>query len=181
MRSPRKSVFYEGGGVRGGKMRYLGIFPLIHTPPTGKLSVDCRECPSHPFLSLSATVKFAAELKLAAKVLFEMVTFMDKTINGRHYLHIQPSKHDVDGEEAKLAIHNSITSFYKSNCIGGPPSLSWWSKENLKIGKTFLLSSHVEVKENLPSCQLLRYDKESSHKSWARLPLYGKFSYKPLY
>ncbi|KAJ8432486.1 LOW QUALITY PROTEIN: hypothetical protein Cgig2_003563 [Carnegiea gigantea] len=53
--------------------------------------------------------------------------------------------------------------------------------ENLKIGKIFLLSSYIKVKENISSYQLLRHDIESGHKLWAGLPLYGEFSYKPLY
>ncbi|KAJ8438300.1 hypothetical protein Cgig2_015043 [Carnegiea gigantea] len=109
-------------------------------------------------------MKFAAELKFAAKAkagLFRIITFMDKTTSGRQYLHIQPSENDVDGEETKLPIRNSITSLCKSNCVGGPPSLSWWSTENLKTGETFLLSSYVKIKENLPSFQLLHYEIET--------------------
>jgi len=37
------------------------------------------------------------------------------------------------------------------------------------------------MEENLPSYQLLRYDIQSERKSWAKLPLHGEFSYKPLY
>ncbi|KAJ8427024.1 hypothetical protein Cgig2_001047 [Carnegiea gigantea] len=37
------------------------------------------------------------------------------------------------------------------------------------------------MKENLPSYQLLRHDIESERRSWAKLPLHGEFSYKPLY
>ncbi|KAJ8435739.1 hypothetical protein Cgig2_003161 [Carnegiea gigantea] len=109
-----------------------------------------------------------------------MVIFIDKTTNRRCYLHIEPSGNDVTGEEIKLVIRNSITSLYKSNCVGGPLSLSWWSKRNLKTDETFLLSSYVKVKENLPSYRFLHHDIETGHKSWARLPLHGKFSYKPL-
>ncbi|KAJ8420231.1 LOW QUALITY PROTEIN: hypothetical protein Cgig2_021587 [Carnegiea gigantea] len=50
-------------------------------------------------------------------------------------------------------------SLCKSNCIGSPLSLPWWSKENLKACKIFLLSSHVK----------------------SMLPLHGEFTYKPLY
>ncbi|KAJ8441591.1 LOW QUALITY PROTEIN: hypothetical protein Cgig2_023155 [Carnegiea gigantea] len=104
-----------------------------------------------------------------------------KTTSGQCYLHIQPSKNDVNGEETKLPLRNSITFLCKSNCVGGPPSLPWLSKENLKTGETFLLSSHIKVKENLPSYQLSYHDIESEHNSCARLPLHGEFSYKPLY
>ncbi|KAJ8449514.1 hypothetical protein Cgig2_005536 [Carnegiea gigantea] len=69
----------------------------------------------------------------------------------------------------------------KSDCVRGPPSLSWWSKENLKTGEVFLLSTHIKIKENLPSYQLLHHDIESECKSWAKLPLYGEFSYKSFY
>ena len=113
--------------------------------------------------------------------LFKMVTFVDKTTNGRRYLHIQPNENDVDGEETKLPIRNPITSLCKSDCARGPPSLPWWSTENLKTGETFLLSTHIKMKENLTCYQLLRHDIESERKSWAKLPLHGKFSYKPLY
>ncbi|KAJ8427083.1 hypothetical protein Cgig2_008952 [Carnegiea gigantea] len=110
-----------------------------------------------------------------------MVTFVDKITNGRRYLHIQPSENDVDGEETKLPVRKPITSLCKPDCVRGPPSLPWWSKENLKTGETFLLSTHVKMKENLPSYQLLRHDIESERRSWAKLPLHGEFSYKPLY
>ncbi|KAJ8422003.1 hypothetical protein Cgig2_020467 [Carnegiea gigantea] len=110
-----------------------------------------------------------------------MVTFLDKTTSGRRYLHIQPSENDVDGEETKLPVRNPITSLCKPDCVRGPPSLPWWSKENLKTGEIFLLSTHVKMKENLPSYQLLRHDIESERRSWAKLPLHGEFSYKPLY
>ncbi|KAJ8427783.1 hypothetical protein Cgig2_021414 [Carnegiea gigantea] len=103
--------------------------------------------------------------------LFKMVTFMDKTTNGRHYLRIQPSENDVDGEETKLPICNSITSLCKSNCITGI----------LKTGKILLLSSHIKVKGNLRSYRLLRHDIESGHKSQATLPLHEEFAYKLLY
>ena len=110
-----------------------------------------------------------------------MVTFTDKTTSGRCYLYIQPNENDVDGEETKLPIRNSIMSSCKFDCVGGPPSLPWWSKENLKTRQVFLLSSHIKVKENLPSYQLLCHDLESGHKSWARLPLHVEFSYNSLY
>ncbi|KAJ8426572.1 LOW QUALITY PROTEIN: hypothetical protein Cgig2_022309 [Carnegiea gigantea] len=110
-----------------------------------------------------------------------MVTFLDKTTSGRRYLHIQPSENDVDGEETKLPVRNPITSLCKPDCVRGPPSLPWWSKENLKTGEIFLLSTHIKMKENLPSYQLLRHDIESERRSWAKLPLHGEFSYKPLY
>ena len=110
-----------------------------------------------------------------------MVTFVDKATNGQRYLHIQPSENDVDGEETKLPIRNPITSLCKSDCARGPPSLPWWSTENLKTGETFLLSSHIKMKRNLTSYQLLRHDIESERKSWVKLPLHGEFSYKPLY
>jgi len=80
-----------------------------------------------------------------------MTTVMDRTTNGRRWLHIQLSENDIDGEETKLPIRNSIMSLCKPDCVGGPLSLPWWSKENLKTGKTFLLSSHINAKENLPS------------------------------
>ena len=48
-------------------------------------------------------------------------------------------------------------------------------------GETFLLSTYINMKENQPSYQLLRHDIESECKSWAKLPLHGEFSYKPLY
>ncbi|KAJ8427349.1 hypothetical protein Cgig2_016215 [Carnegiea gigantea] len=110
--------------------------------------------------------------------LFKMVTFMNKITSGRHYLHIQPSENDIDGEETKLSICNSTVSLYKFDCIRGPPSLPWWSKENLKTYETFLLSTfllscHIKVKENLLSYELLRYNIE--------LLLHGEFSYKLLY
>ncbi|KAJ8452599.1 hypothetical protein Cgig2_004935 [Carnegiea gigantea] len=92
----------------------------------------------------SHTTQFSLFL-LLLQGLFEIITFMDKTTNGRRYLHIQPSENDVDGEETKLPIRNSITSLCKSDYIGRPPSLSWWDKDNLKAGETFLLSSHVKV------------------------------------
>ncbi|KAJ8441461.1 hypothetical protein Cgig2_008722 [Carnegiea gigantea] len=85
-----------------------------------------------------------------------MVTFLDKTTSGRRYLHIQPSENDVDGEETKLPVRNPTTSLCKPDCVRGPPSLPWWSKENLKTGETFLLSTDVKMKENLSSYQLLR-------------------------
>ncbi|KAJ8422768.1 hypothetical protein Cgig2_013553 [Carnegiea gigantea] len=113
--------------------------------------------------------------------LFKMVTFLDKTTSGRRYLHIQPSENDVDGEETKLPVRNPTTSLCKPDCVRGPPSLPWWSKENLKTGETFLLSTDVKMKENLSSYQLLRHDIESERRSWAKLPLHGEFSYKPLY
>jgi len=106
---------------------------------------------------------------------------MDKTTGNRRYLYIQPSEDDVDGEETKLHIRNSIMSLCKSDCVGGPSSLPWWFKENLKTVEAFLLSSHTKVKENLPSYQLLRQDMEFGHKLWARLSLHWEFSYKPLY
>ena len=81
----------------------------------------------------------------------------------------------------KLPICNSITSLCQSNCVGGPPSLSWWSQQNLKIEETFLLFSHSTAKENLSYYQLLHHDVETGHKSWPRLPLHGVFTYKPLY
>jgi len=113
--------------------------------------------------------------------LFKMVTFVDPTTSGRRYLHIQPNENDVDGEETKLPFRNPITSMCKPDCVRGPPSLPWWSKENLKTGETFLLSTHVKMKENLPFYQLLRHYIESERKSWAKLPLHREFSYKPLY
>jgi len=113
--------------------------------------------------------------------LFGMVTFMDKITNGRRYLHIQPIENAVDGKETKFPFRNSTMSLCKSDCVGGPPSLPWWSKENLKAGETFLLYSHIKLKENLPSYGLLCHDIESDHKSSARLSLHGEFSYKPLY
>jgi len=113
--------------------------------------------------------------------LFKMVTFVDKTTSGRHYLHIQPSENDVNGGETKLPVRNPITSLCKLDRAGGPPSLPWWSEKNMKTGETFLLSSHIKMKENLPSYRLLRHDIESERRSWAKLPLYGEFSYKPLY
>jgi len=61
--------------------------------------------------------------------------FMNKTTSGRRYLHIQPSENDVDGEETKSPIFNPITSLCKSDCARGPPSLPWWSTENLKTAK----------------------------------------------
>ncbi|KAJ8441873.1 hypothetical protein Cgig2_034132 [Carnegiea gigantea] len=64
-----------------------------------------------------------------------MVTFMDKTTDGRRYLHNQPSENGVDGEETKLPIHSSITSLCKFDCVGGPPSLPWWSEKNLEKAK----------------------------------------------
>ncbi|KAJ8436755.1 hypothetical protein Cgig2_030113 [Carnegiea gigantea] len=67
--------------------------------------------------------------------LFEMVTFMDKTTNRRCYLHIQPIENDVHRKETKLPIRNSIMSSCKSDCVGDPPSLPWWLKENLKTGR----------------------------------------------
>ncbi|KAJ8426118.1 hypothetical protein Cgig2_005763 [Carnegiea gigantea] len=67
----------------------------------------------------------------------------------------------------------AVDAIYTSNQVK--------SKENLKIGETFLLSSHIKVKENLPSYKLLRSDIVSGHKIWARLPLHGEFSYKSLY
>ncbi|KAJ8430247.1 hypothetical protein Cgig2_009425 [Carnegiea gigantea] len=96
-----------------------------------------------------------------------MVTFMNKITRGRRYLHVQPSENDVDGEDMKLPIHNPITSVCKSDCVRGPPSLLWRSTENLKTGETFLLSTHIKMKENLPSYQLLRHDIESECKLWA--------------
>ncbi|KAJ8431916.1 hypothetical protein Cgig2_016349 [Carnegiea gigantea] len=110
-----------------------------------------------------------------------MVTFVDKITSGRRYLHIQPSENDVDGEETKLLVRNPITSLCKPDCVRGSPSLPWWLKENLKTGKTFFLSTHVKMKENLPSYQLLRHDIESERRSWVKLSLHGEFSYKPLY
>ncbi|KAJ8425658.1 hypothetical protein Cgig2_015326 [Carnegiea gigantea] len=110
-----------------------------------------------------------------------MVTFLEKTTSGRRYLHIQPSENDVDGEGTKLPVRNPTTSLCKPDCVRGPPSLPWWSKENLKTGETFLLSTHVKMKKNLPSYQLLRHDIEFERRSWAKLPLHGEFSYKPLY
>ncbi|KAJ8433884.1 hypothetical protein Cgig2_004606 [Carnegiea gigantea] len=106
---------------------------------------------------------------------------MDKITSGRCYLHIQPSENDVDEEETKLPVCNPIMSLCKPDCVRGLPSLPSWSKENLKTGKTFLLSTHVKMQENLPSFQLLRHDIESERRSWAKLPLHGEFSYKPLY
>ncbi|KAJ8450500.1 hypothetical protein Cgig2_002185 [Carnegiea gigantea] len=99
--------------------------------------------------------------------LFKMVTFMDKITSKRHYLHIQPSENDVDEEETKLPLRNPITFLCKSDCAKGPPSLPWWSTENLKTGETFLLSTQINMKENLPSYQLLCHDIESECKSWA--------------
>ncbi|KAJ8443803.1 hypothetical protein Cgig2_017284 [Carnegiea gigantea] len=76
-----------------------------------------------------------------------MVTFMDKVTSGRRYLHIQPSENDVDGKETKFPIRNPITSLCKSDCARGPPSLPWWSTENLKTGETLLLCNHIKMKE----------------------------------
>ena len=137
--------------------------------------LNCYECPSDEFYN---SILFILTMNAG---LFKMVTFVDKTTNGRRYLHIQPSGNDVDGEETKLPIRNPITSLCKSDCARGLPSLPWWSTENLKTGKTFLLSSHIKMKRNLTSYQLLRHDIESERKSWAKLPLHGEFSYKPLY
>ncbi|KAJ8431891.1 hypothetical protein Cgig2_009958 [Carnegiea gigantea] len=123
----------------------------------------------------------SAALRLVPEGLFKMITFMEKITSGQCYLHVQPSENDVDGEETKLPIRNPITSVCKSDCVRGPPSLPWWSTENLKTGETFLLSTQIKMKENLPSYQLLRHDIESECKSWAKLPLHGEFSYKPLY
>ncbi|KAJ8425622.1 hypothetical protein Cgig2_018407 [Carnegiea gigantea] len=72
-------------------------------------------------------------------------------------------------------------SLWKSDCPRGPLSLPWWSKENLKTGETFLLFTHIKIKENLPSYQLLHHDIESERKSWAKLSLHGELSYKLLY
>ncbi|KAJ8425241.1 hypothetical protein Cgig2_014340 [Carnegiea gigantea] len=74
---------------------------------------------------------------------------MDKITSGRCYLHIQPSENDVDEEETKLPVCNPIMSLCKPDCVRGLPSLPSWSKENLKIGKTFLLSTH-ELASKLP-------------------------------
>ena len=78
---------------------------------------------------------------------------------------MHPSECDIDGEETKLPICNSMTSLCKSDCVGGSPSFPWWSKGNLNTGETFLLSGHIKVKENLPFYQLLWHDIESDHKS----------------
>ncbi|KAJ8447537.1 hypothetical protein Cgig2_031150 [Carnegiea gigantea] len=61
--------------------------------------------------------------------LFKMVTFMDKVTSGQHYLHIQPSENDVDGEETKWPIYNSTTSLCKSDCARGrtsKPTIEQW-------------------------------------------------------
>ncbi|KAJ8444139.1 hypothetical protein Cgig2_029914 [Carnegiea gigantea] len=115
-----------------------------------------------PPVSLITVVIFVPEVKGQ----FKVVTFMDKSTSGRCYLHIQPYENDVDEEETKLSIRNPITSLCKSDCVRGPLSLLWWSKENLKISKTFLLSTQMKIKENLCSYQLLRHDIESERKSW---------------
>ena len=105
---------------------------------------------------------------------------MDKTTSRWRYLHIWPSENDIDEEETKLPIRNHIMPLRKSDCVRGPLSLPWWSKENLKTSEMFLLSTQIKIKENLPSYQLPRHDIESERKSWAKLPLHGEFSYKPL-
>ncbi|KAJ8430854.1 hypothetical protein Cgig2_003784 [Carnegiea gigantea] len=102
--------------------------------------------------------------------LFKIVTFMDKTTSGPCYLHIQPNENDADGEETKFPIRNPITSLCKSNCVRGPPSLPWWSKENLKTCKTFLLSTHIKIKKNLPSYQFLHHDREASRPQSSGFP-----------
>ncbi|KAJ8422682.1 hypothetical protein Cgig2_000900 [Carnegiea gigantea] len=79
-----------------------------------------------------------------------MVTFIGKTTSDQCYLHIQLSENDVDEEETKLPICNSITSLYKSDCVRGPSSLPSSPNENLKIGQTFLLSSHLKQKRIPP-------------------------------
>ncbi|KAJ8440281.1 hypothetical protein Cgig2_031595 [Carnegiea gigantea] len=61
--------------------------------------------------------------------LFKMVIFMDKTTSGS-------LENDVEGKERKLPIRNPIMSLCKSDCVRGPPSLPWWSKENLKTCET---------------------------------------------
>ncbi|KAJ8425373.1 LOW QUALITY PROTEIN: hypothetical protein Cgig2_003651 [Carnegiea gigantea] len=106
-----------------------------------------------------------------------MITFVDKTTSDRRYIHIHPSKSDIDGERTTLSTCNSMTSLCKSNFVGGPPSLHCWSKENLKTGEAFLLSSHIKRISLLTNC----HDIESSHKSWARLSLHAEFSCKPFY
>ncbi|KAJ8431797.1 hypothetical protein Cgig2_027965 [Carnegiea gigantea] len=76
------------------------------------------------------------------------------------YFYEKPLADNAIYTSNQLPIRNSITSLCKSDYVRGPTSLPWQSKENLKIGKTFLLSSHIKVKENLPSYQLLHHDLE---------------------
>jgi len=51
----------------------------------------------------------------------------------------------------------------------------------LKTWEVFLLLSHTEAKESVPSCQLLHHDIDAKKRSWEKLPFQGQFSYTPLY
>ncbi|KAJ8444115.1 hypothetical protein Cgig2_005796 [Carnegiea gigantea] len=112
--------------------------------------------------------------------LLKMVTFMDKTTRGRRYLHVQSSENDIDEVDTKLLIRSSATSLCKSDGVGSPSSLPWWSKKK-KTGEIFLPSSDFIAKANLSSHQLLCHNIEFGHKLWIRLPLHGEFSCKSLY
>jgi len=80
-----------------------------------------------------------------------------------------------------VQIRKPIINFLQSKCHADPPSLPSWSTENLKTAEVFLLLSHTEAKESVPSYQLLHHDIDAKKKSWEKLPFQVELSYTPLY
>jgi len=108
-----------------------------------------------------------------------MAIFSDESSSKRQYLSIRLDNRDV--KETKVQIRKPIIHFLQSKCHADPPSLPFWSTENLRTEEVFLLSSHTEAKESIPSYQLLHHDIEALKKSLEKLPFQGEFSYSPLY
>ncbi|KAJ8426500.1 hypothetical protein Cgig2_020470 [Carnegiea gigantea] len=108
-----------------------------------------------------------------------MATFSDESYNKRQYLCIRLGNKDV--KETKVQIRKPIAHFSKSKCHEGLPSFPSWLKENLKMGEIFLLSSHPDAQESVPSYHLLHHDIDAKQKPSEKLPFQGQFSYTPLY
>ena len=108
-----------------------------------------------------------------------MVIFSDESCSKRQYLSIRLDNRD--SRDTRVLIRKPIIHFLQSNNNVAPPSLTSWSTENLKTGEIFLLSSHTEAKESVPSYQLLHHDIDAKKKSWEKLLFQGELSYTPLY
>jgi len=108
-----------------------------------------------------------------------MAIFLDESCSKRQYLCVRLDNRDV--KEMKVQIRKPIIHFLQSKCHAGRPNLPFWSTENLNTGEVFLLSTHTEAKESVPSYQLLYHDIDAKKKSWQKLPFQGEFSYTSLY
>jgi len=74
-----------------------------------------------------------------------------------------------------VPIRKPIIHFSKLKRQASLPTLASWSIENFKAGKVFLLSSHTQAKESVPSYQVLHNGKDAKKKSWEKLLFQGDF------